>query len=240
MKILQRDEQVMPWVGGPRVLDVGCTGHVPSTDDPHWLHGALCKRFPDTVGIDVRPDLIAELQELGFRNLYLANAETFDLDRQFDTIVAAELIEHLSNPGAFLDRVRKHLAPGGRIVITTPNPFSLVSLLYTLLKYPRTCWNVEHTCWFCPQTFTELCRRAGLKVVDWKLVGTYTLDSPSFRYRAFVRMLALFGGLLPERLKCNTMLFVVAPGDKVDALPYRLDVMSSSNPRTPNETCQLV
>ena len=122
MKILGRAEQVMPLVKGPSVLHVGCAAHAPCPGDPSWLHGSLCKRFPDTVGIDLRPDLIEQLQSLGFRNLYVANAETFELNQQFETIVAGDVVEHLSNAGSFLRQARKHLAPDGEIIVTTPFP----------------------------------------------------------------------------------------------------------------------
>src|ERR1700722_15142279 len=153
MKIERRASQLVPLVDGPRVLHVGCAAHVPDPNDPTWLHGQLCKQFPETVGLDLRQDLIDKLSELGFRNLIAANAETFELNRQFDTIVAGDVIEHLSNPGAFLVQARKHLAPGGKLIITTPFPFALGPFMYAVLKYPKTCWNVEHTCWFCLKTF---------------------------------------------------------------------------------------
>jgi SAM-dependent methyltransferase len=227
MKILGRAEQVMPLVKGPSVLHVGCAAHAPCPGDPSWLHGSLCKRFPDTVGIDLRPDLIEQLQSLGFRNLYVANAETFELNQQFETIVAGDVVEHLSNAGSFLRQARKHLAPDGEIIVTTPFPFALLNFGFAFLRYPKTCWNVEHTCWFCPQTFSELCRRAGLRILRGDLIGTYTLDDSSAFYRAFVWMLRLFSGVLPKRLTCNTMLFVLSHSECPDEAPYRTDVMSA-------------
>jgi SAM-dependent methyltransferase len=229
MKIERRASQLVPLVDGPRVLHVGCAAHVPDPNDPTWLHGQLCKRFPETVGLDLRQDLIDKLSELGFRNLIAANAETFELGRQFDTIVAGDVIEHLSNPGSFLVQARKHLAPGGKLIITTPFPFALGPFMYAVLKYPKTCWNVEHTCWFCLKTFGELCRRADLRIVHEDLIGSYTLDNPCFPYRVFVRGLGLLGGLLPKRLKCNTMLFVLTQNDGTHNAPYRTDVMTANN-----------
>jgi SAM-dependent methyltransferase len=209
MKIERRSSHIVPLVEGPRVLHVGCAAHVPDPEDPTWLHGQLCKHFPDTAGLDVRPDLIARLQQFGFRNLYVGNAETFELDQEFDTIVAGDVIEHLSNPGSFLVQAKRHLASHGKIIISTPFPFSLSNFVYAFVKYPQTVWNVEHTCWFCTKTLGELCRRAGLRVVYQDLVGSYVLDNPSLPYRVLVTSLRVFGPVLPKRLKCNTMLFVL-------------------------------
>ncbi|MFZ0954510.1 MAG: class I SAM-dependent methyltransferase [Candidatus Sulfotelmatobacter sp.] len=223
MKILQRAEQIIPWVQGPRVLDIGCAAHAMKFDNPHWLHGLLCKRFPDTVGLDIRPDLVEQLRELGFANVNLGNAETFNLGREFDTIVAGDIIEHLSNPGAFLARAKKHLAPGGRLIITTPYPFCLLGMGYALVKYPRTTWNLEHTHWVCPQTLKEACRRAGLQPMYSGLILDYAAleaDS-SLAYRALVKSLGLFGRLVPERLRCSSILFVATQVEESDLRQYR-------------------
>lgn len=50
------------------------------------------------------------------------NAETFDLrPLSFDLIVSFQVIEHLFEPQRMLERMRQHLAPGGLLIITTPN-----------------------------------------------------------------------------------------------------------------------
>jgi 2-polyprenyl-3-methyl-5-hydroxy-6-metoxy-1,4-benzoquinol methylase len=41
--------------------------------------------------------------------------------RTFDIVVAQEIIEHLENPRHFLRECRKLVAPGGLILLTTPN-----------------------------------------------------------------------------------------------------------------------
>jgi 2-polyprenyl-3-methyl-5-hydroxy-6-metoxy-1,4-benzoquinol methylase len=41
---------------------------------------------------------------------------------QFDTVAAFALIEHIEDPGALLAQWAEVLAPGGRIVLTTPHP----------------------------------------------------------------------------------------------------------------------
>ena len=41
--------------------------------------------------------------------------------RKFDTIIMADVLEHLPNPLALLQAARNHLAPGGKILISVPN-----------------------------------------------------------------------------------------------------------------------
>jgi 2-polyprenyl-3-methyl-5-hydroxy-6-metoxy-1,4-benzoquinol methylase len=178
-------------------------------DSPDWLHGNLAANFPEVHGIDVVEEKISILNEKGFEKVRTASAETFSIPLKFDTIVAGELIEHLSNPGLFLAKAKDHLAADGRIVITTPYPFSILYGMYAVARYPRTCFNPEHTAWFCPQTLMELTRRSGLTVEHWELVQDYGSEHNSIPYVILSRVIKYFGFLIPKRLKCNTMLFVL-------------------------------
>lgn len=207
-----RSEIILQWVKGPDVLDVGCAGHVPEPDSPYWVHGGLRDRFQTVVGIDINEKKVRMLRDLGYEDIHLASAEEFQLDRRFDSIVAGELIKHLSNPGLFLQRCREHLKPHGRVILTTPYPFSLLYVLYAIFKFPKTCENTEHACWFCLKTLMELANRHGFKVVHWNLIEDYRLDSPSLRYRIFVRFISLMRRLIPKRLRNNTMIFVLELG----------------------------
>ncbi len=204
-----RSDLILYHVKGPTVLDIGCAGHGPKPDDPHWLHGLLRNRFARVVGIDIDPPNVETLRRAGFENVHVASAENFELGEKFDSIVAGEVIEHLSNPGLFLDRAREHLRAGGRVVLTTPNPFSLFNMLYAFLKFPKTCSNSEHTCWFCPRTTHELVSRFGFRVAHWELIEDYDPANPAQRYRAFCSFISLFRPLIPVRLRNNAMLFVI-------------------------------
>ncbi len=204
-----RAQQILSHIKGPSILHVGCAGQLIEPQSAYWLHGQLCKSFPMVCGIDINERAIRELTSLGYQGIYLANAESFSLERKFDTIFAGEVIEHVSNPGLFLEQAKDHLAACGRIVITTPYPFSLLYSLYAHLKFPKTCQNREHTCWFCLQTFKELARRASFRITHWELLEDYRLDDPSKRYRFFVWLIRVFGWLVPKRLRCNTMLLIL-------------------------------
>jgi SAM-dependent methyltransferase len=81
-----------------------------------------------------------------------------DLGRTFDCIVAGEVIEHLSNPGAFLDKMALHLKPDGHLIITTPNAFN-IRLFWRILKNNNIKAHGEHTCWYDPLTLTQLLMR---------------------------------------------------------------------------------
>lgn len=208
-----RTDLILQWVKGPSVLDVGCTGHALAVGSRGWLHGRLREQFTTVVGIDISRENIESLRTQGFSNLHVQSAESFQLDKQFDTIVAGELIEHLANPGLFLQQARAHLKPKGRLVLTTPHPFSLLDITYALLKFPRTCQNLQHACWFCPQTMKELAARNHLRIEHFELIDDYTPDNPSRRYRTFIVLRRWTSFLLPRLLAKNAMLFVLALDD---------------------------
>jgi SAM-dependent methyltransferase len=81
--------------------------------------------FPNATlfGIEYDPRLFKETKKkVPFANLSIGNAEFFSfVDQKFDVIVSFQVIEHLYNPTAMLESVRKHLSPNGVFIFTTPN-----------------------------------------------------------------------------------------------------------------------
>lgn len=62
---------------------------------------------------------IAELLELNLTDYPRVSAEL--AGRQFDWLVAVDVLEHLLNPDAVLDFYQRFLRPDGRVVIAVPN-----------------------------------------------------------------------------------------------------------------------
>ena len=201
----ERIKKILRFAKGPAILDVGCVGGSLNEESPYWLHQRLRESFPDVTGVDINVEAVKNLQSKGYK-VFLSNAEELAIGKIFDTIIAGELIEHLSNPGKFLEAAKRHLKPNGRIIITTPYPFAALNFFYALFKFPNTCSNKEHTSWFCPSTLHELARRYGYKVVHLELVEDYYPGVPSFFYNVFRKLVR---PLLPRRLRCNAMLVIL-------------------------------
>ena len=115
-----------------RVLELGCASGA--------FGAALMQRFPGAtvVGIEAgraaaekartRLDRVihARLEDVAFAGEGLRPGE-------FDTVIAADILEHLANPWDLLVRLRPFLAPNGQIVASIPNIRNLTVVSSLLL-----------------------------------------------------------------------------------------------------------
>jgi len=100
---------------GDRALDLGCgVGDVTSS---------LADAGAQPVGVDVAEAALARARsrhpELDFRLTPIDGPLAFE-DNVFDLVWASEVIEHVADTGCWLSEVRRVLAPGGRLALTTP------------------------------------------------------------------------------------------------------------------------
>jgi 2-polyprenyl-3-methyl-5-hydroxy-6-metoxy-1,4-benzoquinol methylase len=191
-----RFESVRPLLGDGSLLDVGCASRY---GKPDWLHGLITTEVPDVVGIDLNEPTLDKLRADGYL-VELADARNFDLGRQFDVVFAGELIEHLDDVRGFVQSARRHLVPGGRLVLTTPNAFYVGNFVYRFgghgLVHP------EHTCWYCEDTLRQVLGFNGFSDVEISFIGH---TSPTASRRAAT---SLARYLLPPRLAYDTLVAV--------------------------------
>lgn len=145
-KIYKNKEDLINSLIGTKdvVLDVGFWGQGVKKHQENWVHGLLLKRAKEVYGLDIDFEEDALDNSTRYK---MASAESFDFKNKFDVIFAADLIEHLSNPGMFLQSCAKNLKPKGRLIITTPNCFNLFNIAGKFSKSEPTV-NKDHTCYF--------------------------------------------------------------------------------------------
>jgi SAM-dependent methyltransferase len=192
---------IRPFITGRDVLDVGCVEH--SLDRRNrerlWVHDFLRRFARSVVGIDIESEEVKRLQAEGY-DVYCGNAETFDLGRTYDVVFAGELIEHLANPGLFLERCRRHLGPEGLLILTTPNAFSLYCLLKVLVRWSiEPCTNAQHTCWYSPEVLRHLLGRCGFTVNETRYVD-YPHIAPPMKYKIIRCLSSLMGSKFKDTM----------------------------------------
>ena len=126
--ILSAPGRAIQWVEAlenrGRLLDLGC--------GPAAFLAATAVEFEEASGIDIalRWLILARkrLDEVGLGHVRLvcgcAEGLPFE-DGGFDAVVAGDVFEHVQHQAATLAEAHRVLAPGGRIVLASPNRFSL-------------------------------------------------------------------------------------------------------------------
>lgn len=159
------------------VLHIGCTNS-PSTierfNSGTLLHKNLCDHArainTHVTGIDIDDTAIDFLRSKMIGEIILnvdahKLSEYFGEGRQFDKIIAGDVIEHLPNPGLFLQSCRSVLSPGGRIFITTVNAFSIVRFIKGLLFHEAV--HNEHLAYYSHKTIGRLLDMCNLDGADF-------------------------------------------------------------------------
>jgi 2-polyprenyl-3-methyl-5-hydroxy-6-metoxy-1,4-benzoquinol methylase len=191
-----RYEVVRPFIRGTAVLDLGCASRYGRSD---WLHGLMAQDFPDLVGIDINEATVTKLRAEGF-DVELADAREFDLGRTFDAVFAGELIEHLDDVRSFLASVRRHLRPGGQLILTTPNAFYVGNFVYRWGGHGQV--HPEHTCWYCEDTLRHVLQVNGFSDVAISFFG-HTSPTPLRKAATYASQI-----LFPPRLALDTLIAV--------------------------------
>lgn len=166
--VIDRENLILSLAEGKRVLDLGAADNLHMDEkmqNDEWLHEKICRAASCCVGIDNDEECVQRLRERGY-HIRVANVEDLDLQEVFDVIVAGELIEHVFNVGRFLDSVRKHLAPEGILIITTPSVFSLRARPGLLRPFMRKrTMNPTHVARYCQTTLRQLLVLRGFEII---------------------------------------------------------------------------
>ena len=152
-------------VRGKSVLDVGCVEHTTESEArPVWLHRAICDAAKEVVGLDYEEAAVRALREKGYQ-VVSGDATNFDLKRTFDVVVAGEILEHLLDVRGFLASAKRHLAPGGVLVMTVPNANSVNYFMQNML-YGYEVDGYDHVAFYTPLTMYNLLRKCGFNTKE--------------------------------------------------------------------------
>jgi 2-polyprenyl-3-methyl-5-hydroxy-6-metoxy-1,4-benzoquinol methylase len=162
--------RLLALAGSPeRALDVGCSSG--------YLARRLVEGGAHVIGIEADERAAAEAREV-CEQVLVGDVESMELpfaEGSFDLVLCGDLIEHLRDPQAFLERVRPLLRPDGRLVLTTPNVANWamrLGLLGGRWRYTeRGILDRSHTHLFTKKTLEETIDRAGYRIVDFDVTA---------------------------------------------------------------------
>jgi len=175
-RLVQRLDFLDEVCAGKRVLHLGCADS-PYTDEAiaagTLLHGRLSKVAAKVTGLDGDVEGLGKLRSAGYDDLVVGDLEKLgeaNLGTDFDVIVAGEIIEHLNNPGIFLEGVRTLMNPSTKLVVTTINAYcGMRAIYYSLTRGKGTHEPVhpDHVAYYSYSTLNLLLKRHDLAVDDF-------------------------------------------------------------------------
>ncbi len=174
LKMIRRDDWLIKACQGKRVLHIGCTDY-PITNskvlNKKLLHVKLGEVASEIIGVDIDKDGIDTLSALMPDKTFLVHSaeelESCEVlqGQKFDVIVAADVIEHLSNIGQFLAGVRQFLQPDGYLLISTPQSFSIkriIPMIFAGYEYVHP----DHIGYFSVATLSRILSRYDLTIEE--------------------------------------------------------------------------
>jgi SAM-dependent methyltransferase len=178
-KYLSRVEFIKEVCKGKRVLHLGCSAGEFLRDRVNrksLFHLDLAEVASELYGVDIHEESLCTMRnELNINNLYQGDAEklsNLEIDKTFECVVAGDLLEHLSCPGAMLDGVKTFLEPNGMLIISTNNAFGLHYQLRRWIGLGQYREHPEHVCYYSPETLQNLFMRHGYCITA--MHGGYT------------------------------------------------------------------
>jgi 2-polyprenyl-6-hydroxyphenyl methylase/3-demethylubiquinone-9 3-methyltransferase len=162
----QADEHGFRPLEGKSALDVGCGAGL--------LAEPLARLGAKVTAVDAAPELIeaakAHAAGAGLSIDYRAVAVEA-LRGKFDLVTSMEVIEHVADPQAFVKDLAARLAPGGLLILSTPNRTAWSKLLTITLaegfgQIPKGTHDFDK--FIDPDTMRGLLAQAGLEVIDFE------------------------------------------------------------------------
>lgn len=171
-KIYKKKDYLIQKCTGKKVLDLGCIEHdlfKTKMREDRWIHSHLKNVSSEIIGVDILTEYIEELNNQGY-NIVYGNVEKLSevneiKNKQFDVIIAGDLIEHLFNAGLFLDSVSEFMHEKTELILTTPNCFSTRFIIPYVFRGEIV--REDHTCWYSKKTLSQLLEMKNFHVTEF-------------------------------------------------------------------------
>jgi hypothetical protein len=164
-QLTDRRSYIIEKCRGKKVLHLGCIDW-PYLDrkiaEGSLLHADLIKVTSEVVGFDSDREGAAQFEEQGWP-VIVGNLEAMPTNLPaFDIVVAGEVIEHLSNPGVFLNSLAA-ACPQTEVIVTTPSAYAARRFWRFLLGHEQV--HPDHVAYYSPLTLRYVLQRAGYDIL---------------------------------------------------------------------------
>jgi len=189
---------------GKDVLDVGAVDHVVEAQEKtDWLHKRIARAAKSVLGLDVVAAEVERLNREGHRVFLMDFSEEVP-EETYDLIVCGEIIEHVASPQKIFRSAARVLRPGGRIALTTPNPY------FTRRILNATRWSTQesadHIALFSPANIAEMAMREGMLLESYRgVLDPGRITTLRAHISALLRPIWL--RFLPTELFCETIIY---------------------------------
>jgi len=163
--------ELIPPPGPYRILELGAgSGATLRTAKARGLAS-------EVVGMDIaKVDDIDTEGPVVDRFIY-GNIEELELDfpdNYFDVVLCGDVLEHLVDPWKIVEKIHKHLKPGGLFISSIPNIRNILVLWHVFVKGDFRYSNFglldrTHLRYFCRQNIVEMLEQGGFSIEDMKV-----------------------------------------------------------------------
>ena len=152
-------------LAGKTVLDVGCGAGL--------LCEPLARMGAAVTGVDAAPENIEAAKAHAGQSAFAIDYRAGEIAEQglgqFDVVCSMEVIEHVTDPAAFIAELARHMKPDGLMLLSTPNRTAasrlfLVEAAERLGQVPLGTHDWDQ--FLTPEELTVLLTDAGLEVVE--------------------------------------------------------------------------
>lgn len=211
--------QISKWVNKveiKKVLDIGCAGG--------FLARALGNKWNgELIGIEKDSSWINSEGLKGYKKIYWIDLEKKAITevlgkkhKNFDAIVAADILEHLEKPEKTLEEIKKVLRPGGFLIVSLPNagylPVFIIRLILPKFRMSKGPLDRTHKYFYSLRSAKKMLQNNNFKVLKIQttppplaLISQTFAESPLFK---IVYNINHFLALLTPNLFAYQLLFL--------------------------------
>lgn len=150
-----------------RVLDVGCSDGNIAAELRSAGHEVVGLDLEESPGVRENVDLFIQAD--------LEHGIPAEVTGKFEVVLAADVVEHVRDPGALIAEMREYLAPGGSLIVSVPNFahwYPRTRVLFGAFDYDRRgILDHTHLRFFTRSSFERLIESQGMRVKRRHYIG---------------------------------------------------------------------